>query len=341
MKLYIIPNIKQVSGGPRARILSFAREFKRNNYEVIEHDFWSKLNSIRKVKRGEKVYVETASNRIKLIDFICLSLIRLKTDKIIFYIRDIYIELLPNEYKSMRQRVTRLFNKLSTRFYVKIGYQLAFPTENMGMVFFTLNPKYVKKKHFALPPGCFVTSQEQEKKYSYHPKPGIVYMGGINYNNSGIENYLNFILTYESKYRFYILTQDKRINDLLKEKEIDGVSVENIEFDLLPSFFEQQSISFAFHARNRSDYDDLTFPIKILDFISMLIPCISAPHKPLVSLLGSSYPMFTNINDFKSIDEMIMKYNNEKSYLELINLLRKTREQNLYKRRIEALESIT
>ena len=166
-------------------------------------------------------------------------------------------------------------------------------------------------------------------------------MGGIGYTNSGIETFLNFTKSYKSKYNFFILTQDISVSNLLKRVQITHIEVDMVKFDDLPNYFRSKNIRFAFHARERSFYDDLTFPIKVLDFTSMLIPTISDYHKPLVRLFGNNYPLFSDIKDFKRIERLIEEYINNNSYELLIDTLKRVRSNNLYKNRIAKLESMS
>src|SRR5690554_1969964 len=105
MILYIVPDIKKISGGPRSRIQNFKKVFKDKGGNIIEGSWSKKLISVLKVPSKESVYVETASNRLFFIDFVCLNILKSKKIKIIPFIRDIYVELIPDEYKSLRGRI--------------------------------------------------------------------------------------------------------------------------------------------------------------------------------------------------------------------------------------------
>ena len=63
------------------------------------------------------VYVESATNRIALLDFLCLLLLRLRSKKVIVFIRDVYIEMFPEQYANPRAKITLIVNKLSN-FYL-------------------------------------------------------------------------------------------------------------------------------------------------------------------------------------------------------------------------------
>ena len=88
--LYIVPHLKKIYGGPITRINLFKEAFKRNGGDVIEHG--NKLKSI--FKRRDLCYVESATNRIGLVDLFVLFFIKFRSKRVIVFIRDIYIELL-------------------------------------------------------------------------------------------------------------------------------------------------------------------------------------------------------------------------------------------------------
>ena len=77
--LYIIPDLAKVSGGPKTRVSLFKNIFLNKRDDIIE-----KGNKIVKSVSYKKVnitYVESATNRIALVDFFCLFFLRLRSDR--------------------------------------------------------------------------------------------------------------------------------------------------------------------------------------------------------------------------------------------------------------------
>jgi hypothetical protein len=115
--LYIIPDLAKVSGGPKTRVSLFKNIFLNKRDDIIE-----KGNKIVKSVSYKKVnitYVESATNRIALVDFLCLLLLRLRSKKVIVFIRDVYIEMFPKQYANPRAKITLIVNKLSN-FYLTL-----------------------------------------------------------------------------------------------------------------------------------------------------------------------------------------------------------------------------
>src|SRR5690606_2073927 len=108
--LFIIPNLKKVEGGPFSRISDFKKVFLKNNDLVIQKN---KVLSALTSEKLNIVYVESATNRIGFSDFVALLILKIKCRKMIVFIRDIYIELFPEEYKGFRKTITLCFNKIS------------------------------------------------------------------------------------------------------------------------------------------------------------------------------------------------------------------------------------
>ena len=65
--LYIIPNLKKVSGGPKTRASNFKEIFSKNGGNIYEGN--SKKNIFLSYQYRDLVYIESATNRIAIIDF--------------------------------------------------------------------------------------------------------------------------------------------------------------------------------------------------------------------------------------------------------------------------------
>jgi len=327
---YIIPNLLKVSGGPRSRINAFKKVFLKKDNLIIEK---RKFSTSLSVEKNRSVYVESATNRISIIDFFSLLILKLKSKEVIVFIRDVYIECFPEEYQTFRKKITLILNKLSNFYLSWIATKLAFPTKKMGFVFYKKNKFFIKKPFFDLPPGTSNLELDQINP-NFQKKIGILYLGGISYKNSGFDSFVAFSKKHILEYDFYVLSNDEKIQEYLDNNHI---IFKTLLFNEIPGFIIKKNIAFAIHTRPRNTYDDITFPIKILDFVNFGLPFISAKHIPLVDMLGSEYNLFCDITNFDSIINLIKKHSTKERYNKTINLLKKIHTNNTYDLRYETL----
>lgn len=328
--LYVVPNLKKVSGGPRTRISMFKKVFKQHGGATVERG--GKLFSAFKFKRVDLLYIESATNRIGFIDIVSLFLLKLKSKVTVVFIRDVYIELFPDEYKTFRGKITRIANKLSNYYLTKMGTHIVFPTKGMGEVFFYKNKAFPKRPFDSLPPGT-IPKENKKRLPEFNKKIGILYLGSTKYTNSGFEHFLNFSKEYSNIYNCYVLSGDKNLEAKVANTSINLNSVAHSE---IADFIEENNIAFAIHTRPRNNYDDITFPIKILDFVSLQIPFFTEKHKPLEELLGDDYGLFIDITKPKSIHDKIANID-YKTYLKLVSFLKDVALLNTYETRYKKL----
>ncbi len=328
--LYVVPNLKKVSGGPRTRVSLFKAVFKKNGGEIIEKG--NKLSCSLKPRRINLVYVESATNRISFVDIISLLFLRLYSKKIIVFIRDVYIELFPGEYVSLRGKITLVFNKLSNFFLTMLSSSMVFPTKEMGKVYFQKNRFFPKREYTDLPPGTLIATKKRILP-NFSQKIGIMYLGSTQYQNSGFETFMRFAKKYANFYNFFVLSGDSGLKSLLSKTSIHLTTLHRND---IPEFIHQKNIVFALHTRPRNKYDDMTFPIKILDFISLQLPFFSERHLPLENLLGKQYDLFLSINHADNIHNKIQSIGIEK-YKEYLEMLHQISTENTYDKRYKKL----
>tara|TARA_R110000737_G_scaffold136663_2_gene167549 strand:- start:3053 stop:4057 length:1005 start_codon:yes stop_codon:yes gene_type:complete len=328
--LYVVPDLKKVSGGPRTRISLFKGVFIKNGGEVIEKG--NKLSSSLKPRRINLVYVESATNRISFIDVICLFFLRLYSKKVIVFIRDVYIELFPQDYSSFRGKITWFFNKVSNFYLTVISTSMVFPTKEMGEVFFEKNHFFPQREYADLPPGTLV---EREKRLmpKFAQKIGILYLGSTQYQNSGFRKFINFAEEFGEFYNFFVLSGDKGLGTILSTTAIHLTTLHRND---IPNFIHQNNIAFALHTRPKNKYDDITFPIKVLDFISLQLPFFSERHLPLINLLSIEYDLFSSFDDLDCIHNKIQSIEIDK-YKGYLNMLYKVSIENTYDKRYKKL----
>lgn len=334
IELYIVPNLKKVSGGPKTRASNFKEIFLRRGGAIYEEDTKKKVFSSFKVR--DLVYIESATNRIATIDLFALLFLRLRSKNVVVFIRDIYIELFPEEYTSKRGRITRFFNRISNYYLTLIATFMVFPTEEMGTVFFKKNKWFPRRKFSDLPPGAHNILEYKEQP-DFTKKAGILYLGSLGYTNSGYQRFLDFSKKYNEEYNFFILSGDK---DLEHKTSGFPVHLDRVPRKEIPQFIESNNITFAFHTRPRNHYDDLTYPIKVFDFLSFQIPFISEKHIPLCKTLGNDYPLFASYSNLEEIFNLIQSIN-ATEYKQLSLLLKDIAQKNTYDERYKKLLSIT
>lgn len=328
--LYVVPDLRKVSGGPRTRITMFKQVFLKNNGLVIENgNKFFKSITPRKIN---KVYVESATNRISLTDVISLFFLRLYAKELTIFIRDIYIELFPEEYQSARGKITLVLNKLSNYYLTLISTSMVFPTNNMGRVFFDKNKFFPRRKFSDLPPGALLREDDRALP-DFNQKLGILYLGSTKYTNSGFDRFIILSKEYSGIYNFFVLSGDQ---DLSQDLVNTPIYLNSIQHSEIADFIEANNIAFAIHTRPRNEYDDLTFPIKVLDFISLQLPFFSEKHVPLVELLGVDYGLFSDLSDFENI-QLTMEKMSEEEYLYLLAFLKKISMKNTYDERYKEL----
>ena len=232
--LYVIPNLNKVSGGPKTRISLLKAVFLNKNEDIIE-----KGNKFKKSFSTNKiniVYIESATNRISLIDVFCLFLLRLRAKKVIVFIRDIYIELFPEEFTTTRSKITLIFNRLSNFYLSLIATQMVFPTLKMGETFFAKNKLYKKRPYTDLPPGTYNVLDKKQQP-NFNKKRGILYLGNTTYTNSGFSTFLNFEKLYNEHFNFFILSEDKNLNKTIKNTSIE---LNRVQRNAIPSFITKR-----------------------------------------------------------------------------------------------------
>lgn len=325
--LYIVPNLSKVTGGPKTRTKLFRIVFETNGDFTVYSK--NKIQKSINLKNINLLYIESSTNRITMVDFFALMLLKIKAKKTIVFIRDVYIECFPQEYQSFRGRITYLFNKLSNWFLTMISDKMAFPTLKMGEVFFEKNSWFPKREYFDLPPGTQIPVRNRNLP-DFSKKTGILYLGGTEYKKSGFENFVEFSRKYQNKYNFFVLSKSK-----IPESEKQLIT-HFCEQDKILSYIEQNNIAYAYHARERNDYDDLTFPIKVLDFVSLTLPFFSENHLPLEKLMGENYKLFVKIINFEEIDKIISSVT-VNQYKELASQLIEISKNNTYAERYKKL----
>ncbi|MGB3344637.1 MAG: hypothetical protein WBA61_12070 [Aequorivita sp.] len=326
--LYVIPNLDKITGGSITRINLFKKIFQNKGDRIIEKG--NKLKSI--FHKQEVCYVETATNRIGTVDLVSLFFLKFRSEKVIVFIRDIYIELFPEDYKGFRKKITFYLNKLSNFYLTWISTSMVFPTEKMGEVFFEKNKSFPRRPYSDLPPGTYDIT-ENVSPPDFSQKLGLLYLGSIDYRNSGIENFIAFSRKYHENYNFYVLSGASNISEIVQATIIQASRIPRAE---IAKFIEKNNIAYALHTRPRNIYDDLTFPIKAFDFLSFQLPFFSERHIPLENLLSNDYPLFASFDHLDVIHQKIESID-AKQYNELLLFLRKIALDNTYDKRYKKL----
>jgi hypothetical protein len=331
--IYIVPNLLNFFGGPKTRTSKFKQIFIDSGGKVIEGK--NKLKGSIRLKKVNFIYVESATNRISLLDIFCLFVLRLRAKKVIVFIRDIYIELFPEEFTTTRSKITLIFNRLSNFYLSLIATQMVFPTLKMGETFFAKNKFYKKRPYTDLPPGTY-NILENKLKPDFTKKLGILYLGSTEYKNSGFDKFLDFENKYRNNYNFYILSGD---NNLEEKTQNTSISISKIPRNSIPDFVDTNNIAYAFHTRPRNKYDDLTFPIKVFDFLSFQLPFFTEKHIPVEKLLSNQYQLFASMNNLEEIHNIIESIDT-KEYSLIIDFFKEIAINNTYQKRYDRILEI-
>ncbi len=326
--LYVVPNLKKISGGPITRINLFKNTFQKNGGEIITEG--NKLKSI--FKSRNLCYVESATNRIGLIDVLPLLFIKFRSKKVIVFIRDIYIELFPEDYKGLRRKITFYLNKLSNFYLTWISTSMVFPTTEMAEVFFKKNKIFPDRPYTDLPPATYNINENAQLPI-FSKKLGLLYLGSIDYKNSGFEGFVSFSKKYAQQYNFFVLSGAVNIQDMVEGSPITATKIPRND---IPQFIQNNNIAFALHTRPRNMYDDLTFPIKVFDFLSFQLPFFTEKHIPLEKLLSNDYPLFASFENLDAIHQQIQKIETTE-YEALLQSLKEIAFNNTYDKRYKKL----
>jgi hypothetical protein len=323
--IYSVLKLKKATLGPKTRISLFIKEFLKNNDIVIEGD--GKIKKCIKAPAVKLVYVESATNRISWADVMGLLILKRKSQKMIVFIRDIYIEIFPEQYKGFRKKITYWANRFSYWFLTFVADELVFPTTQMGDFFYRKNTRFPKRVYSALPPA---TGEQTMPDYvpDFNQKTGILYLGSVSYKFSGFENFIRFAKEYKDTFNFFVLSKDKNI-----EKYTDGnshIRFEQADFNQIMNYIRRNNIAFGFHSRPRNIYDDITFPLKILDFINFRLPFITDKHKPLIDLISADYPLYCKVTKPDEIYTVLANYRQKEKYENLVKLLDTIAQKNTY-----------
>lgn len=304
--LYSIPNLQKVSGGPVSRISSIKNllsEDKKNQI-IVTNGLQKVLKSI-KSSPSDVLYIESSTNRCKLVDFIALMILKRKSKIVVVYIRDIYFEMFPDLYEGIFNKIRSHLNKVSLRFYTKISKYLAFPTVEMAEKFYFYHPKFKRIETFELPPAIDRNHHCQFPNFQGE-NINFLYLGALNYKYSGLSEYIYLSRNLSGNFKFFMLSKDS-----VNSNENPQLIANYIPKDQLGEFINKNNIHFLVHSRPRNKYDDITYPIKIFDSISFKLPIISLPHPPLVRLLGHDYPFFLKKLDVESILSVVRRIKEE------------------------------
>ena len=199
-------------------------------------------------------------------------------------------------------------------------------------MFFQRNKFFPKRPYSDLPPGTYnITENNQPPEFS--KKLGLLYLGSIDYKNSGFDAFKAFAVKYAEDYNIFVLSGAPNIHELIHGTEIKASKIPRAE---IPQFIIDNNIAYALHTRPRNMYDDLTFPIKVFDFLSFQLPFFTEKHIPLQNLLSNDYPLFASFENLEQINQKIQALGIEE-YKNLLQSIKKIAFNNTYDKRYKKL----
>ena len=119
--------------------------------------------------------------------------------------------------------------------------------------------------------------------------------------------------------------------------KLNNIKILNLPHKKVIEYLEDEDITFVIHSRPKNNYDDITFPINIMDCISCGVPIISYPHEPLIELLGFDYPFFVNEISSESITEIMDNQSISNLYEETIERLKVICNESSYIKQVEKI----
>lgn len=330
--LYVVPSIEKKNSGPAVRVSNIIQS--KSFGSVISGSGRNKFLSSLKVKPKSLIYVESSTNRLNVIDLFCLIFLKyIKACDIHVYIRDCYTILFPGEYSSFRKKITKVLLDITNKFYISLSKKLYFPTLGMGNLYCT---HYNAIKDMAsLPPGIV---EDEYESFSF-PKVNdeqtkyVIHVGGLQYRYSGLNELINFAHNLDKGLKLLLVTRDESLvyEHSMYPKVKDNIEILSLNRDGVIGRLRQGDIIAAVHSRPINNYDAITYPIKILDYISWKLPIITLKHEPIIELLGGDYPLFySDISEFSSrkyfdsLAEIKKIYNDvsvEKNYRKIMSRL--------------------
>ena len=297
---YIVPKIININSGPGVRTSEFRKSLIDHEVDFFEISNSDKIKNSMRAYKNTITYVESSTNRVGFSDIISLLIIRfIKKNDIYIYIRDVYPFIFPEEYKTIRTRITSFAYKLTSMFYVKIAKRLLFPTTEMGDIF---NSKLALKSvnTGVFPPGINCVKNADLSSSS---SKNLLHVGGFEYKHSGAYELLYIISLLPCEFSLHIVTRDASFLKSLPIWESVKERVYIHKFNKLEwiEYFSEVKVLCALHSRPRNCYDDITYPIKIMDYISLGVPFLSLKHKPLISILHDKSLLLS-----EDIDKLIL-----------------------------------
>lgn len=342
--LFAVPNVASLTSGPAVRVSNMARVFSGiPGARVIRGSFRQKLMLTFDLDRYDVLYVESSTNRLALVDYLCLFFLRLKSRKMVVYIRDVYFEAFPESFDSVKGRMRHFLNRLTNIFYVTASDALGFPTMRMGDFFFEHHCAGKRKKAMAIPPGTVRVENFSDLGALAARRTGalkFIYVGGIGYRYSGIEKMLRFAERSGLDAEYFVVTRDTEISQMvagLPKQVKNRVRVLALDMEQTIRLIDDEGITFAVHPRPRNPYDDMTYPIKFFDYISWLLPILTDRHEPLVDVLGEGYSLFCDLDDAATVAELVNSSIDGAAYLSLLGQMVRIRDENLYESRVESI----
>lgn len=326
---YVVPIIKDLNSGPGVRIESLRNLLKSDTrFDVNEISNKDKILNTLNSELDTITYIESSTNRLSIIDVFCLTYLRyFKRSELNVYIRDIYTIVYPESYSGLRKRITYIANLVTLRFYHRICENLFFPTKQMSKVFYEfLGVEH--DNHISFPPG----SSENQLRLSSYNSNLILHVGGLEYVNSGLDDLFYVVRKLPNDFKLVLITRDIELvkSHLSYEESKDKIILKSMNKSEWVHYIERNKVLCAIHSRPRNEYDDMTFPIKILDYISYNIPFISLKHKPLVEMLGDNSTLV--VDDFKDTGKIISRlHSDEVFYNKCVKEIKETADKFTYK----------
>lgn len=269
-------------------------------FSLLFTQIWLLFYLLKNTKRGEQV---VAYHSISTVETLKIAK-KIKKLELVLEIREIYTDL--NETTDNKKK--RELN------YFKAGDKYIFPTELLNEKINTENKPYV------VATGIYKAEKTLVNKYD-DGKIHLVYAGTFNPEKGGALVSINMALYLNENYHLHILGKDSTeiMNIVLNAiNEVDRKSSATVTYDgvLRGDEFNQflQRCHIGLSTQNPvGEYNDSSFPSKILTYLANGLDVLSIKIPAVTSSPIGRYLYYYDLNDSKNIANAVMKINPRES----------------------------
>jgi glycosyltransferase involved in cell wall biosynthesis len=335
---------KEANSGSKLRPLKMIEAFKQwgqlNSVEVViisgtsseRSDEFGKLLKDGKLENLLFCYAENQTIPLWLtdpghlpknatIDYKVFKYLKSKNVPSGIFYRDVYWkfdELYP--LKGTKKFIMKKIYWVEERFYEKFLDVIFIPSDAMGRFVNIDRPKV------SLPPGGYDKNIARIEKNKEDYKLNGIYVGGISGEDYGLNLLLNSIeianQKQEKTIKLTIVCREeelkKQSSDLINRLKMLDVDVKHVNGEKLDNQYGEMDL--AFIPRHRTEYNDFSVPVKLVEYLSSGLPVIATNCSAQQEIIESgSYGLITEDNPSSIADGILEIVKDINSYKNNIN----------------------